>query len=109
MTDLINQARSKTVKGPGLKPAGIVVLQLFLIFLFESIEYALGKVGIITGIVIILLTLAGLVLGRSGTALTNAAMEEPYINNNVQSSNMLFFDLWSFNLWLEEQEEVETH
>ena len=72
MTDLINQARSKTVKGPGLKPAGIVVLQLFLIFLFESIEYALGKVGLITGIVIILLTLAGLVLGRSGTALTNA-------------------------------------
>ena len=72
MTDLIKQTRSKPLKGPGLKPAGIVVLQFFFIFIFESIEYAIGKVGIITGSVIILLSIAGLFLGRSGTALTNA-------------------------------------
>jgi hypothetical protein len=72
MTNLIDQAKSKAVKGPGLKPAGIVVLQFLAIFIFESIEYALTKVGLFTGIVLILVTIAGLVMGRPGTALTNA-------------------------------------
>jgi hypothetical protein len=65
MTDLINQAKSKAVRGPGLKGAGIVVLQGLIIFIIESIEYALTKVGLFTGI-------AGLVMGRAGTSLTNA-------------------------------------
>jgi hypothetical protein len=72
MSDLINQVKSKAVTGPGLKSAGIVVLQGLIIFIIESLEYALTKVGLFTGIFLVLVTIAGLIMGRSGTALTNA-------------------------------------
>ena len=72
MTHLIDQTRAKAIKGPGLKGAGIVVLQFLLIFIVESIEYAIGKVGTITGITLLLVSIAGLLLGRNGTSLTNA-------------------------------------
>ncbi len=72
MTNLIDQAKSKAIKGPGLKPAGIVVLQFLAIFFFESIEYAITKVGFFTGVIMIAVTIGGLILGRKGTALTNA-------------------------------------
>ena len=72
MTHLIDQTRAKAIKGPGLKGAGIIVLQFLLIFIFESIEYAIGKVGTITGISLLLVSIAGLLLGRNGTSLTNA-------------------------------------
>ena len=72
MTNLIDQAKSKAIKGPGLKPAGIVVLQFLAIFFFESIEYAITKVGFFTGVIMIATTVGGLILGRTGTALTNA-------------------------------------
>ncbi|MEN9736459.1 MAG: hypothetical protein RL129_1170, partial [Actinomycetota bacterium] len=52
MTNLINQTKAKAIKGPGLKPAGIVVLQFIAIFFFESIEYWITKVGFFTGLVI---------------------------------------------------------
>jgi hypothetical protein len=72
MSDLLNQARSKAMTGPGLKGAGIVVLQGLIIFIIESLEYGIGKVGTITGVFLVLLTITGLLLGRPGTALTNA-------------------------------------
>ena len=72
MTNLINQTKAKAIKGPGLKPAGIVVLQFILIFFIESIEYWLTKVGFFTGLVIVAGSVGGLILGRAGTALTNA-------------------------------------
>jgi hypothetical protein len=72
MTNLIDQAKSKAIKGPGLKPAGIVVLQFLAIFFFESIEYAITKVGFFTGVIMFAVTIGGLILGRKGTALTNA-------------------------------------
>ena len=72
MTHLIDQTRAKAIKGPGLKGAGIIVLQFLLIFIVESIEYAIGKVGTITGISLLLVSIAGLLLGRNGTSLTNA-------------------------------------
>ena len=72
MTHLIDQTRARAIKGPGLKGAGIVVLQFLLIFIVESIEYAIGKVGTITGITLLLVSIAGLLLGRNGTSLTNA-------------------------------------
>ena len=72
MSNLIDQAKPKAVKGPGLKPAGIIILQFLAIFIFESIEYAITKVGLFTGLVLIATTIAGLILGRPGTALTNA-------------------------------------
>ena len=72
MSALINQARSKAIAGPGLKGAGIVLLQGIIIFIVESIEYAITKVGLFTGIFLIFLTIAGLILGRESTSLTNA-------------------------------------
>lgn len=72
MSTLINQAKSKAITGPGLKGAGIILLQGIIIFIVESIEYAITKVGLITGIFLIILNIAGLILGRDGTALTNA-------------------------------------
>ena len=72
MVDLINQTRSKAIKGPGLKPAGIIILQFALLFLVGSFEYWLSKIGLVTGIFLIGCTIAGLILGREGTALTNA-------------------------------------
>ena len=72
MTTYIDQAKSKAIKGPGLKTPGIVVIQFLFIFIVESIDYLIEKVGALTGIALILFTIAGLILGRTGTALTNA-------------------------------------
>ena len=72
MTNLINQTKSMAVKGPGLKPAGIIVLQFTLIFLVESFEYWLTKVGMFTGITLVICSIAGLIFGRRGTSFTNA-------------------------------------
>jgi hypothetical protein len=60
------------VKRSGLKPAGIIILQALIIFIIESIEYGVGKIGIITGLVLVALSVAGIFLGRTGTAITNA-------------------------------------
>ena len=58
----------KPFKGAGLTNAGVVVLQFLLILLFETIEYSVGKVGIITGIAIVLAIAGGFYLGRPGTS-----------------------------------------
>lgn len=56
------------IQGPGLKAPGVVLLQFLLIFLFETIEYSFTKVGIITGIAILVAFAGGQILGRSGTS-----------------------------------------
>jgi hypothetical protein len=56
------------IQGPGLKAPGVVLLQFLLIFLFEAIEYSFTKVGIFTGVAILIAWAGGLKLGRSGTA-----------------------------------------
>ena len=58
----------KPIKGAGLTNAGVVVLQFLLILLFETVEYSVGKVGIITGIAIVLAIAGGFYLGRPGTS-----------------------------------------
>ncbi len=58
----------KPIKGRGLTSAGVVVLQFWLILLIETIEYSATKVGIITGIAIILAIVGGFYLGRPGTS-----------------------------------------
>jgi len=68
----------KPIKGAGLTNAGVVVLQFLLILLFETIEYSLGKVGIITGIAIIIAVAGGFYLGRKGTSF--AAVVNPPIS-----------------------------
>ena len=58
----------KPIKGAGLTNAGVVILQFLLIILFETIEYSVGKVGIITGLAIIVAVAGGFYLGRAGTS-----------------------------------------
>ena len=58
----------RPIKGLGLTSAGVVVLQFLLILLGETIEYSLGKVGIITGVAIFAALGGGFYLGRPGTS-----------------------------------------
>ncbi len=68
----MDAVRSKAVKGPGLKVAGVIILQFLLIFIFEILEYTFTKVGFFTGLAILVAFLGGLYLGRPGTSYTNA-------------------------------------
>lgn len=61
----------KPIKGAGLTNAGVVVLQFLLILLFETIEYEVGKVGVITGLALFLAVGGGFYLGRPGTSFAN--------------------------------------
>lgn len=56
------------IQGPGLKAPGVVLLQFLLILLFEAIEYSFTKVGIFTGVAILVAWAGGLKLGRAGTS-----------------------------------------
>jgi hypothetical protein len=66
------QILPKPIKGPGLTNAGVVVLQFLLILLVETIEYSFTKVGIATGIAILLAVFGGYYLGRPGTTFVTA-------------------------------------
>jgi len=56
------------ISGPGLKKQGVVVLQIFFIFISTFVELALrGGTGILTGIVIAVVTFGGIRFGRPGT------------------------------------------
>ena len=56
------------ISGPGLKKQGVVVLQIFFIFLFTFAELSLrGGTGILTGLVIAVVTFGGIRFGRPGT------------------------------------------
>lgn len=58
------------IQGPGLKAPGVVVLQFLLIFFIEVIEYKFTKVGLFTGIAIVVAYIGGIKLGRKGTTFT---------------------------------------
>ena len=62
----------KPIAGPGLTVPGVVILQFLVIFLFEAIEFSFTKVGLLTGIAILLAIGGGLYLGRTGTSLAVA-------------------------------------
>ena len=56
------------ISGPGLKKQGVVVLQIFFIFLFTVAEISLrGGTGVLTGLVIAVVTFGGIRFGRPGT------------------------------------------
>lgn len=59
------------IQGPGLKAPGVVLLQFLLILLIETIEYKFTKVGLFTGIAIVLAYLGGIKLGRKGTTFAS--------------------------------------
>jgi len=62
----------KPIQGPGLKKQGIVILQFLILAIIETCEYQITRVGLVTGIGMIVLVLAGLYLGRPGTQWVNA-------------------------------------
>lgn len=56
------------ISGPGLKKQGVVVLQIFFILIFTFGELTLrGGTGILTGLVIAVVTFGGIRFGRPGT------------------------------------------
>ena len=56
------------ISGPGLRKQGVVVLQIFFIFLSTFAELSLrGGTGILTGLVIAVVTFGGIRFGRPGT------------------------------------------
>ena len=60
------------IKGPGLTVPGIVILQGLFILLAETLEYAIGKIGAITGIALLLAIAGGIYLGRPGSEFATA-------------------------------------
>jgi hypothetical protein len=62
----------KPISGPGLTAPGVLLLQTLLILLIETFEYAVGKIGTITGIALLLATGGGIYLGRKGTEFVTA-------------------------------------
>lgn len=56
------------ISGPGLKKQGVVVLQIFFIALFTFAELTFRSgTGILTGLVIVMVTFGGIHFGRPGT------------------------------------------
>ena len=62
----------RALPGPGLTAPGVLILQTLLILLVETGEYALGKIGTLTGLALLLAIGGGIYLGRTGTAFITA-------------------------------------
>ncbi len=60
--------KKSAISGPGLKKQGVVVLQSFFIFIFVWLEmWIRGGAGILSGLIICLVTYGGIAYGRTGT------------------------------------------
>jgi hypothetical protein len=65
--------KKPTITGPGLKKQGVVVLQSFFIFIFVWLElWVRGGAGILSGLIICLVTYGGVAYGRMGTRYVSA-------------------------------------
>ena len=65
--------KKPALTGPGLKKQGVVVLQSFFIFIFVWLEmWIRGGAGILSGLVICLVTYGGVAYGRKGTRYVSA-------------------------------------
>ena len=65
--------KKPALTGPGLKKQGVVVLQSFFIFIFVWLEmWVRGGAGILSGLVIALVTYGGVAYGRTGTRYVSA-------------------------------------
>ena len=68
--DLTNRI---AITGPGLKKQGVVVLQSFFIFVFVWLElWIRGGAGILSGLILCLVTYGGVAYGRKGTRYVSA-------------------------------------
>ena len=60
--------KKSAISGPGLKKQGVVVLQSFFIFIFVWLEmWIRSGAGILSGLIICLVTYGGIAYGRTGT------------------------------------------
>ena len=60
--------KKPAISGPGLKKQGVVVLQSFFIFIFVWLEmWIRSGAGILSGLIICLVTFGGIAYGRTGT------------------------------------------
>jgi hypothetical protein len=65
--------KKPAISGPGLKKQGVVVLQSFFIFIFVWLElWVRGGAGILSGLIICLVTYGGVAYGRKGTRYVSA-------------------------------------
>ena len=65
--------KKPTITGPGLKKQGVVVLQSFFIFIFVWLElWIRGGAGILSGLILCLVTYGGVAYGRKGTRYVSA-------------------------------------
>jgi hypothetical protein len=65
--------KKPAITGPGLKKQGVVVLQSFFIFVFVWLEmWIRGGAGILSGLIIALVTYGGIAYGRTGTRFVAA-------------------------------------
>jgi hypothetical protein len=65
--------KKSALAGPGLKKQGVVVLQSFFIFIFVWLEmWIRGGAGILSGLILCLVTYGGVAYGRKGTRYVSA-------------------------------------
>lgn len=65
--------KKPALTGPGLKKQGVVVLQSLFIFIFVWLEmWIRGGAGILSGLIICLVTYGGVAYGRKGTRYVSA-------------------------------------
>ena len=65
--------KKPAISGPGLKKQGVVVLQSLLIFIFVWLEmWIRSGAGILSGLIICLVTYGGIAYGRTGTRYVSA-------------------------------------
>jgi hypothetical protein len=80
--------RKLAITGPGLKKEGIIVLQFFFIGIFSFLELLLRNgFGIVTGLVIMLVTFGGVQYGRNGTSYVAA------VNPPLAFASLAFIEL----------------
>jgi hypothetical protein len=66
-------AKKPLFSGPGLKKQGVVTLQIFFIALLAGLEiWIRSGAGIVSGLVICLVTYGGIAFGRAGTRYVTA-------------------------------------
>lgn len=66
-------AKKPPFSGPGLKKQGVVTLQIFFIALLAGLEiWIRSGAGIVSGLVICLVTYGGIAFGRAGTRYVTA-------------------------------------
>ncbi len=70
--DRTSRPGKRVLSGPGLKAPGVVLLQFLLILLVEAVEYNFTKIGLLTGIAILIAIGGAIYLGRKGSEFITA-------------------------------------